>query len=64
MESVPCRKCGHEVSDQPPRCPYCGTKHPIVKYGPAQEAKAQAIVFLFALAVCGGVAALFIFLAG
>jgi len=64
MESLPCRKCGHQLSHQPPRCPQCGIERPISTYGPAQEAKSQALAFLFMLAVCGGVLALFIFLAG
>ena len=59
MESLPCRKCGREVSERPPRCPYCGTENPIITYNsPGQEAKAQAIVALFALAVMAGTALL------
>ena len=64
MNTVPCRKCGHQLTRQPPRCPQCGIERPITTYGPANEAKSQALAFLFALAVCGGAAALFIFLAG
>ena len=62
MESLPCRKCGHDVSERPPRCPYCGTEHPIFVYGPAQEFKAPAIVFLTALAVGAGTVLLILLL--
>ena len=64
METLPCRKCAHDVVGQPPRCPYCGTRNPLTRYGPAMEAKAQAIVVLFSLAVCGGVAILILLLSG
>jgi primosomal protein N' len=64
MNTLPCRKCGHQLSHQPPRCPQCGIERPISTYGPAQEAKSQALVFLFGLAVCAGVAALTFFLWG
>ena len=64
MNTLPCRKCGHQLSHDPPRCPQCGIEHPISTYGPAQEAKIQALAFMFMLAVCGGVLALFFFLTG
>jgi hypothetical protein len=58
MESLPCRKCGHELSDRPPRCPHCGTDKPEVTFSPAQAFKAQAVVSLFVLAVGAGTALL------
>ena len=63
MESLPCRRCTHDIEGHPPRCPQCGVENPVIKYGPAMEAKAQAIVALFSLAVMAGIAFLFFLLA-
>ena len=64
MNTLPCKQCGHQLSRQPPRCPQCGIEHPISRYGPAHEARSQAKMFLFMLAVCGGVVALLFLLTG
>ena len=59
MESLPCRHCGHEVAGQPPRCPHCAREDPgKPAYGPAQEAKSQALVWLFGFSIMGAVLAI------
>ena len=59
METLPCRHCGHEVAGSPPRCPYCAHEDPArPPYGPAQEAKSQALVGLFGFAIMGAVLAI------
>jgi primosomal protein N' len=59
METLPCRHCGHEVSGKPPRCPYCAREDPAKPaHGPAQEAKSQALVTLFGVAIMGTVLAI------
>lgn len=59
METLPCRHCGHEVAGRPPRCPHCARENPgKPAYGPAQEAKSQALVGLFAFGIMGAVLAI------
>ena len=59
METLPCRHCCHEVAGRPPRCPYCAREDPAKPpYGPAQEAKSQALVRLFGFAIMGAVLAI------
>ena len=58
-----CRRCGHEVVTDGPRCPYCGQLDP-TRLDTRQMFKAEARVSLFALVVCGLVLLFFTLLAG
>jgi hypothetical protein len=59
METLPCRHCGHEVADMPPRCPYCAREDRAKPaYGPARKAKSQAPAWLFGMASMGTAAAI------
>ena len=58
MESLPCRKCGHDVSERPPPLSVLRYRTPDSHIQPAQAFKAQAIVSLFVLAAGAGTALL------